>query len=52
MAAAKDNHTLLEDVFYVVLVIHIYRYQKGDRGAVQIYLSILKGVGGLKKAKI
>ena len=53
MAAAKDNHALLEDVFYVVLVIHLYRYQKGGRGgAVQIYLSILKGVGGLKKAKI
>ena len=32
MAAAKDNHALLEDVFYVVLVIHLYRYQKGGRG--------------------
>ena len=49
MAAAKDNHTLF-DVFFMVLVIHIYCYPKG--GAVQIYLSILKGVGGLKKAKI
>ena len=53
MTSTEDTHTLLEDVFYVVLVIHIYRYQKGGRGgAVQIYLSILKGMGGLKKAKI
>ena len=52
MAASKDKYTLLDDMFYIVLVSHISHYQKGGRGAVQIYLSILKGVGGLRKAKI
>ena len=32
MASAEDNHTLLLDVFYVVLVIHIYCYQKVGQG--------------------
>ena len=46
MAAAKDNHTLLEDVFYVVLVIHIYQYQKGGRGGCPNISKYIEGGGG------